>query len=157
MARPQIRIIGARRGVAVIDQVGSCLDRAGAHIDAEHGGSADRPAEAHELVGAELVGFERLPGQFTAAWALILGANTVQPVVAAEEIAARVSNGGVALGTQRLQHIGAQAIGVCMGRLRLVDPFIDTSPHMFGEAAEQQRRDLGNGAIGIQRNFCTEW
>ena len=150
----QVGPVGARRRVAVVDEVAGGLDGASAHVDAEHGRSVDGLAEAHELVGAELVGLQRLPGELTAARALLLGADAVEPVVAAEEVAAWIADGRVLLRAQGVEHVGAQPLLIGVGGLGFVDTFVDAAPHVLGKAAKEQRRDWGDRAVGVEKKLC---
>ena len=109
---------------------------------------------SHELVGAELVGLDRLPGQFAAARALLFGADAVEPVVAAQEVAARIADDGVGLLAQGLQHVLAQAVLVGVGRLGVVDAFVDAAAHVLDEAAKEQGRDRGDRSIGVEKDLC---
>jgi hypothetical protein len=130
------------------------LDGAGTHVDSQHWFAVDRLAEVHKFVGAKLVGLNRLPGQITAARALLLGANAVKPIIAAEEVAARVAHDGVLLFAQRGQHISAQAVFVGQRGGGVIDAFIDAAAHLLGKAAKEQGRDFRNGAVGVQINLC---
>jgi hypothetical protein len=150
----QVGIVGAGGCVAIIDQVARGLDRAGAHVDAQHRRGVDGFAEAHEFVGAKLVGLQRLPGQLAAARAQLLRADAVEPVVAAEEVAAGIADRRVLLGAQRVEHVGAQAVLVGVGGLGFVDAFVDASPHVLGKAAEKQRRDFGDRAVAVKQDLC---
>jgi len=105
---PQVGVLRPKGGVAIFDQVGGLLDGARPHVDGQHWLRVDQPGEFHELIGAELVGLDRLPGQVAAARALILRPDAVQPAVAAEEVAAGVAHGAEVQFAQGGQHILAQ-------------------------------------------------
>src|SRR5687768_7480559 len=100
--------------IAVFHQIGSRLDRACTHIHAQHWRGVDGPTKFDKLVRAKLIGFNRLPGKLTAAWALIFRPHSIQPVVATEEIAARIAHNCVTLITQRFYNILAKTTLICM-------------------------------------------
>src|SRR5262249_55234902 len=76
---------GAGRGVAVLDPALILLGGAGADVGREVGLDVAQPAEAHELVSAEVVGLgDLLPASETPR-PLVAGADTVAPVVAVGE------------------------------------------------------------------------
>ena len=99
VAGAQIGIVGAGGGVAILDQIRGGLNRAGAHVDGQHRRAVDRLAEVHKLIGAEMVGLNRLPGQVATAGPLLLGANPIEPIIAAEKVAARIAHDRVLLFT----------------------------------------------------------
>src|SRR5262249_31461844 len=84
MLHPHIRVECAGRRVAILDQRGSLVDRAGAEVDTKHGLDVHGPAVVDELVGAELVGLDRLPSQLAAVRALFAWSDAIAPIVAAE-------------------------------------------------------------------------
>ena len=112
--------------------------RAGAHVDAQHGRGVDLAAELDELVGAKLVGFDRLPGQFAAARALLFGADAVEPVVAAEEVAAGVADDRVRLVAQGVEHVVAEALLIGQRRLGIIDALVDAAAHVLDKPAKEQ-------------------
>ena len=73
-----------------------------AHIDSQHGRRVDALAKLHEFVGAKLIGLKRLPGEFAAAWTLLLGTDAIEPVVSAQEVAAWIANDRIGLIAQGL-------------------------------------------------------
>jgi hypothetical protein len=86
-----VRITRAGWRVAIFDQRRSFGNRAGAEVESEHRLDLHMAAEVDKLIRAELVGLDRLPGQFTPARALIARANAILSFVAAEHIAAGVA------------------------------------------------------------------
>src|SRR5262249_11852917 len=83
---------GAGRGVAILDPLLEFLGRAGADVGREIGLDAAEPAEADELVGAELIRLGLLAPSAEAARPLRGGADPVAPVVLVGEAAARPSD-----------------------------------------------------------------
>ncbi len=82
----------AAREVAVLDVGDGHLDRAGAEVQPEQRLGAHHAAPLEELVGAELVRLERIPGTIEHHRTLRLRADPVEPVVARDEIAPRIAN-----------------------------------------------------------------
>lgn len=101
-----------------------------------------------------MIGFDRLPGQFAHPGAARLGADAVQPVVAAEKITARIAHDGEIEFLQRGQDIAAQAVRVGVRGSRLVDAAIDAAAHVFGKAAKEQRRKIGNFTFVVDQDPC---
>src|SRR4029078_11976532 len=77
--------------VAVLDVGHRLLRGAGAEVEAEQRLGAHEPAPLHELVGAELVRLERVPGPLQHARALVLRPHAVEPVVTRDEVAPRIA------------------------------------------------------------------
>src|ERR1043165_6808108 len=100
--------------IAILYKVRGGLDSSSAHIDTQHSRSLDGCTEFHKFIRAKLIGFNRLPGEFTPAWALILEPNPIEPIIATEKVATRVANNGVRLLAQRFQHVSAKAALVCL-------------------------------------------
>ena len=92
----------------------------------------------NEFIGAELIRFDRLPGELAPCRTLIFGSNTVFPVVAADEVAARVTHRAIIQFAQRRKDIPAQALSIGVRRFRFVDAFVNAAAHVFGEAAKEQ-------------------
>src|SRR5207237_1524816 len=88
----QVRPLRAHGRVAVLDVIGGVLNRARAEIHPQHRLDAQLAAEIDELVGAELIGFDGAPGQLASPRAFVPRADAVAPVVAADEIPARVTH-----------------------------------------------------------------
>ena len=136
--------------VAVLDEVRRVLNRRGAHVDAHHRLGLDLLGEFHELVGAKLIGFDRLPSEIAAVRTLIFGTNAIFPAIAAEEVAAGIAHRAEVQFFQRRQHIFAQTTLIGVRRGRVVDAFIDGTPHMLSKTAEDQRRNRTDGSMRIE-------
>ena len=85
---------------------------------------------------------------------MIFGANAIQPVIAAEEVATRIAHGRVILLTQSGQYIAPKAVFISVRRGRIINAFVDTASHMFGKAAKEKRRDFADRAIIVDIDFC---
>ena len=76
------------------------------------GCSADGFAPCHEFIGAELIGFDRVPGQVENARTILLRAHAIQPVIARDEVASRIADDGNAELADLIEHIFAKAVGI---------------------------------------------
>ena len=80
--------------VAIFDQ-SSCRFRSSRpKIEAHQGLSADSLAPRHEFIGTELIGVDCVPGLVKHARTAFLGTHAVEPIVARNEIATRITNDG---------------------------------------------------------------
>ncbi len=106
---------GLRRPVAVLELRGGGVGVAKPRVHRDPGLGLDQPAEAHELVHAEIVVLDAGPGRIRARRTAIAVADAVAPVVAADEIAARpaVDRGSQVL--QQSEGVGTQAFDVVRG------------------------------------------
>ena len=105
--------IGQRRAarmVAVLDQVARRIAAARAEIDRQHRLDARGAAPVDEFVGAELVGLGRHPGEVEPARALRDRADAVLPVVAGDEVAARIAHDRRRQLAHQRQHVPAEAL-----------------------------------------------
>src|ERR1041384_7125199 len=100
--------------IAILYKVRGGLDSSSAHIDTQHWRSLDGCTEFHKFIRAKLIGFNRLPGEFTPARALILEPNPIQPVITTEKVATRITDDGVGLLAQRFQYVSAKAALICL-------------------------------------------
>lgn len=106
--------------------VHTLIQGTGAKVEAKVGLSPHSLTPLHELIGSELVGLGSKPSKLRSSscqqhsrkhgigdipgWSLILGANTVEPVVSRAEVTAGIPNDGDVEPLQRLQNIRAEAI-----------------------------------------------
>ena len=128
--------VGAVRVVGVLEHVEGFLESSGAEVDGHHRFDVEPPAPGHELVDAELVGLEAVPGQVAADGSVLLGADAVLPAVAGKEVAAGVTHGGDPEFTDEFGHVAPETIGVRGGVSRLVDPGVDAPSHVLDEGTE---------------------
>src|SRR5688572_32562748 len=94
--------------------------------------------ELHEFVSAKLIGFQRLPGKLAQARALFSGSDAVEPVVAAQKVSTRITDGGVGLVAQGVEDIFAKSTLVRLRRLGIVNPFVNAAAHMFDKSTKEQ-------------------
>ena len=145
---PQIAPGGAAGMVAVLDQVAGGIRPAGAEIDRQHRLGLGGAAPGDELVGAELVGLGRLPGEIEAARPLLARPDAVFPVVTGDEVAAGIAHHRhVQLGKES-EDIVAEAVGVGGRMAGLIDAFVDAAAKVFGKAAKETGIDNGLGCAG---------
>lgn len=88
----ELREFGVRGRVAVFNQIGGFLNHPGAEVHPEHRFGLNLLAEINEFVRSELIRFDRLPREVTAARALILRADAIQPAIPAQEVTAGIAN-----------------------------------------------------------------
>ena len=138
---PQIRPVRVARTVAVLHPRLRLVRRAGAHVHADVGLGPQRAAVADELVGAEAVGFLRVPGELGPAWPVVHRPHTVEPVVAAHEVPAGPAEDGDAERADRVEHVAAKAGGVAQWRAFVEDPAVDAAAEVLDEVAEDAAID----------------
>src|SRR5206468_7090557 len=134
---PQVAPLRALVDVAVLDVGDGVLRAAGAEVEAQERLGADEPAPSDELVGAELVRLERVPGPIQDGGTLVLGTDAVEPVVAGDEVAARIPHDRHAELADLLRDVLAEAVRVRERRARLVDAGVDRSAQVLEEGAEK--------------------
>ncbi len=149
VARALVGKCGAVRMVRVFEQLQRGRGVAEAEVGGEHRLDARRAAPGGELVGAELVRLDRLPGQVEPTRTPIAGADAVSPVVAGDEVAAGVAHHRHAELAHQLQHVTTEAFGGRRRMPRLVDASVHAAAEVFDERAEKAgRRRADGGAEG---------
>src|SRR5947209_699546 len=146
---PQVRPGGIAGAVAVLDPGLGLVHGAGAHVDADVGLGADAAAILDELVGAEAVGLLGVPGELGPARASIDGPDTVEPVIAADEVAPRPAQHGYAERADRLQDIEPVAARVAQGGALLEDSAVDAAAEMLDEVSEDAPIHAADAAIQV--------
>ena len=127
------------------------IKRAGAQIDCHHRRNLRGAAPIYKLVRAKLVALDGLPSQLALTRSLCARPHPIQPVVATDEVAARITHDGIALLTHRRQHIAPEAALIRMGRLWLIQTAINAAPHVLGKTTKQQRRDFTDDAVVVNQ------
>ena len=140
---PQVAPAGAARKVAVLDVGQRGLDAARAEVHAEQRLRADQPAPVDELVGPELVGFERVPCAIHDRRTLGLRAHAVEPVVARHEVPARVADDRHAQLLDLASHVRPEPLGVGERRAWLVDARVDGPSEVLEERAQYTTIEVG--------------
>src|SRR5262249_2888341 len=144
-----VRVAGA---VAVLDPGLGLVHRARPHVHADVGLGAQPPAVLDELVGPEAVGLLGVPGQFGAPRTVGHRPHAVQPVVAADEVAAPPSQDRDARRANSLQHVESEAAGVAQRRALLEDAAVDAAAEVLDEVAEDAAVDGAEPAGGIDHD-----
>ncbi len=153
MLPPQIAQSRPARVIAIFHEIARLRGTPRAEIDRQHGLGPGRSAPSDELVAAEAVGLGRAPGEIETARACIDGPDPVLPIVAGDEIPARIADDrGPELAHQR-QHVAPEAALVRRRVARLIDPAIDAAAEMLDEGAEETRIGLADREIPIQDDF----
>ena len=135
--------------VRVLDPVPGVVDGAEAEVDADVRLRVDHRGVAEELVGAEAVGFDVVPGELEARRTLVLRTDAVSPVVAGAEVAARPSQDRDVQAADRFEHVLAEPVRVRERAAFLVDPAVNHAAEVLGEVAEEQRVDFADRAVDI--------
>src|SRR6185503_18437029 len=108
-----------------------------AEIHREHRLDTRHPTPGEELVSPELVGLDAPPGEVEPPWPGLPGADAVAPVVARDEVAARVPDQGHAELADELQDVRPEPLGRRTRVLGLVQTAVDAAPEVFDERTEE--------------------
>lgn len=135
--------------VAVFDEIACCVAVACAEIDGEHGLDLRRPAPVHELLGAEVVRLGGEPGEIEPGGPVLGRAHPVLPIVAGDEVAARITHDRRAELLDEFEHVIAEAALVGSGMAGFVDAAIDAAAQMLDEGAEEPRVGVADGEGAI--------
>ena len=138
--------------VRVFEQVTGLLDAAHAQVDRHHRLDAGLAGPRHELVQAERVRLDGLPGEVEPARTVVDRTDAVLPAVAGDEVAARIPDDRDAQLARQLQHVAAKPARVGSGVTRLVHAAVDAPPHVLDERAEQPAVDRPDGEGRIDRH-----
>src|SRR5262249_20823103 len=118
-------------------------------VDANVRLRADALAVAQELVRAETVGLNAAPGQLGPRRTLILRPYAVLPVVARDEIPARIAQDRDVQPFDRLQHVQPNAFLVRERTAFFVNAAVDHAAQVLCEVTEQMRIHFADGAIDV--------
>src|SRR5262245_60273913 len=135
--------------VAVFDERGCFFRRARAEVEAEQRLRADGAAPRQKLVRPELIGLDRVPCTFEHRGARRRRADAGGPVVAGDEVAARVADDRHLERADFLEDVAAEAVLIGELRSGLEDPAVDGASEMLEERAEQAPIERGERAAGI--------
>jgi hypothetical protein len=136
--------------IAVLDHVAGRVAAARAEIDRQHRLDVRGAAPVDELVGAELVGLGRHPGEVEPARPLGDGADAVLPIVAGDEVAAGIAHDGGRELAHQLEHVLAEALGVGGWMAGLEDTASIRNGEMLDEGAEQARVSGADREIAVK-------
>ena len=135
--------------VAVLDEAARRVRPAGAQVDRQHRLDPGGLAPVHELVGAEAVGLGREPGEVQPGGPLLDRADAVFPVVAGEEVAARIAHDGGPELAHQLQHVLPEAVLVGRRVAGLEDAAVDAAAHVLDEGAEDAAVEVRDHEVAI--------
>ncbi len=152
MRATQIAPLRALGVVAVLDVGHGHFRGAGAEVEAQQRLGAHGLGPVHEIVGAELVGLELIPGALENRRAVLLRADAIPPVVARDEVAAGVTHDGDLQVLHFTQRIGAEATLVGQRRPGLVHAGVHRAAQVFEERAEQATVEVGARRDQAQRH-----
>ena len=152
MFAAQIAPLGATRHVAIFHQRGRHLGRRGAEIGADQRLGANALGPGYEFIGAELVRLDGVPGSIEHRGPLIARAHAIQPVVAGNEVAARIANDRHAHAAHLRGNVFAEAgcIGEC--RTGIIDAAVNSATQVFQKTAPNAPVNGGPHAQWIDHN-----
>src|SRR5439155_22575431 len=139
--------------IAVLDAVGRLPHARGSKVDRHHRLQPQRAGPRQELVGPDRVWFDRSPREVEATGTVGYRSDAVTPVIAGNEVAARVTDNRDAQLIDQVRDILAEPSAVGRGVVRLVNTGVDTTAHVLDEAAEDTRVDIADGEPGMNREF----
>src|SRR5437879_4088560 len=117
--------------VAILEEIAGRVGAAGAEVDGEHRLDPGEPAPVEEFVGAEMVGLGRQPGEIEPARPRLDRTDAVLPVVAGNEIAARIAHDGRRQLAHEGQYVAAKTLRVGLRMARLENAAIDAASEML--------------------------
>ena len=144
--------IGSGGEVAVFDQLAGGLGPFGAEVDSHHRLGLSNLAPGHKLVGAELIGLPASPCVIRAHGAIGFGANSIAPVVTADEISAGVSHHRHFQRHQQIQNVFAKTLLIAEGIARVIDALINSAAKMFQKPTENSAVNLACMMMRIEMN-----
>src|SRR5690606_20699621 len=109
---------------------------------------------AGELVDADLVGLERVPGEVAAHRALVARSDRVLPAEAGDEVSAGVADRARAELANELDDVEAEAVLVRGGVVRLVDAVVDAATEVLDEGSEDPSVQRGDDGVPVDGDLC---
>ena len=113
------------------------------------GSGAHHFAPGEKFIGAELIRLDRVPCAIENARTFCARTDAVQPVIAGDEVTARVTYDRHAHRFDFGRHVFAVTLRVCQRRSRLIDAPVYGASQVFDEAAEKSPIDHRPDASGI--------
>src|SRR5205823_4670344 len=120
-----------------------------AHVDADVWLGAERTTVLDEIVGSEAIGFLSSPRELDAARTCIARTDAVDPVIAADEIAARPAQHRHVESARGIQHVGTKAALVRKRRTFVEDAAVNAPPEVLDELAEDASVEATYLAIDV--------
>ncbi|MNE39708.1 hypothetical protein D3C80_1336740 [compost metagenome] len=143
--------------VAVLHQIPGCVDAACAQVYRHHYFGADQLRPFGEFIGANLIGFRNPPGQFKRALTFFLGSDTVFPVIAGDEVAARIADNRNVQRTDSLQGVSAEAVLIGSRMSGFINTAVHSPAKMFNEGPVNSRINFTQSEILVNdhcRFYC---
>ncbi len=143
---------GASRVIGVLLEFEGLGDAAGAEVDGHHGFGlgADLAEEVDVLGEAEAVRLGGVPGEVETAGAAVRRAHGVFPLVARDEVAAGVADGGDAQFADEAEDVLAESLVVGCGVVGFEDAGVDAAAEVFHEAAEEAGVHFADGECRVE-------
>ncbi len=139
-----VAVVRAGRVVAVLDQRAGLVRAAGTQVDRHDRRGFSLFAPRGELVRSERIVFERVPGQIQPPGPVFLGADAVFPVVARNEVAAGIPDGGDRKLLHHRDDVLAEALRVRLRVAGLVDAAVHRAAQVLDERSEDALVHLGD-------------
>src|SRR5215475_9245005 len=136
--------------IAVLDETACRVRAARTEVDREHRFDIGGPAPVDKFVSAERIGFGRHPGEIESARTLVDRPDTIFPVVAGDEIAARIPHDRGRELAHQCENICAIAFFIRRGMAWLVDAAIDAAAEVLDEGAEEPPVGHADGIVTIE-------
>src|SRR6185437_3468592 len=132
------------------------LDAARAEVDGHHEFRAGQLEPARELVDADLVRLEGVPGEVPAHRTLLTRPDRVLPAEARDEVAARIPDGARPELLHELHDIETESVFVGGRVRRLVDAVVHAPAEVFHERSEDAAVDRGDHSGAVDRDTGVE-
>src|SRR5690242_18365519 len=144
--------LGAAWKIAVLDQCRRSFGSARTQVGPHQGSGAHHLAPGEKLVGAELIRLDGVPCAIENARTFCARTDTVHPVVARNEVAARITYDRH---THRFDfgcHVFAVTLRICQRRSRLINAPVHSASEVFDEATKKSPIDHRPDAGGIDHH-----
>ena len=149
----QVAVVGALFKVAVFQHILRFFRPSGSQIDSHHHVASRLLRPVHELVQAELVGFDHLPGQIHLRGTLIPGANAVLPVIAGDEISARIPDDGYLKLPHQCKHVLSHSLFVRKRASLLINSFIYRTSQVLNKGTENSFVHFSGEIVFVHNQF----
>src|SRR5579871_5032767 len=146
----QLAPAGSADHVAILDESRGLLCCSASQVDGKQRLGSCGTAPADELIGAELVGFERVPCAIEDSGPFLFRSNSIAPVISGDEVAARIAHDGNADRADFFDDILAQTVGAGMGRTGIVDTAVDGAAEVLQEGPQDTALEIGVHASGVE-------
>lgn len=153
MRPAEFRQRGPARMIAVLDEVGRILRPTRGEVDNEHRLDAGKAAPVDEFVGAESIGFCRLPSGAQPLQPLLHGTDAILPSIRGDEVSAGILDDRGTKLRDEIEHIPTKPLLVGGGVAGLVEAAIDAAAQMLNAGTKQARVGAADGAAAVEVDF----